>query len=714
MRRTVDGENRGYCCYGCCIADLVRSGSGEESEAAWLLIRLGIGGFLSMNIMLFSLLIYSGAFTGADAHVLRWIDLLLFAFATPALLILGGPFLHDAWNQAREGRLTASALIILGVGVAYAYSTVIAFQYGTQVYFDTATMVLMLFTCGRYLEAAGRARAARDLGPLLAAESEWANVVEGGNERRLSAREIVPGMLVRVMPGERIPVDGTVVEGASDANEAVMTGESRSVAKQAGASVIAGSMNGEGVLLIRCTGAGAATRWAQLCRSVRTALQHRAPTRRIADHLLGLFVPAVLALSLATVWFWWRQLPFERSMLNGIAVLVVACPCAVGLAAPLATSLGIARLARLGCVVRSPAALEALARASVMAFDKTGTLTTGRPNLIAIETDGTSAELVLARVSGLERRSEHTLARAILAAAAARGIAPTAVAALRNMPGRGVSGRIEGEAAAAGNGEWMAELGCAAPREVTAAARKLETAGHSLVYVCWGGVVHAVLALDDTPLPEARSTIAALRAGGLSVVLVTGDHAAAARRVAQAVGLDDWKADLSPEAKKALLDRCRRHHDGIAMVGDGLNDGPVLAAADIGIAVGNATDLARETADLVLPEGGLWMLPWIIGLARTVHCTILTNLAWAFGYNLIGLGLAASGYLQPVLAALVMAGSSLLVVMNSMRLERLPDPDRRALGTLPMRSTIDRVAFGFSAAIARVLPLHSDRALPDS
>jgi Cu2+-exporting ATPase len=260
----------------------------------------------------------------------------------------------------------------------------------------------------------------------------------------------------------------------------------------------------------------------------------------------------------------------------------------------------------------------------------------------------------------------------------------------------------------------MIELGCVTARDLAATARRLETTGHSLVYVGWDGVVHAVLALDDAPLPEAHSTVAALRVGGLRVALLTGDHAAAARRIANAIGLEDWKADLGPEAKQGMLDRCRRHHGGVAMVGDGLNDGPVLAAADIGIAVGNATDLARETADLVLPEGGLWMLPWIIALARAVHRTILTNLAWAFGYNLIGLALAVNGYLQPVLAALVMAGSSVLVILNSLRLERLPDPDRRAPGTLRVRSAADRAATAISAAIARLLPLQSDRALPDA
>src|SRR6267142_1715783 len=362
MRRTVNGENCAFCCYGCCIAFQVRSGKSEEWEAAWLLIRLGVGGFLSMNIMLFSLLLYSGAFTGVDARLLPWVHLLLWNFATPALIILGGPFLRETWLDGVQGRLRSSALIVVGVGAAYIYSAFAVIERGTHVYFDTATMVLMLFTVGRYLEAAGRARAARDLEPLLAAENECATVVNGGVETRRPVRDVKAGMLVRVRPGERIPVDGVVTEGESHTDEAVITGESRQVAKSIGSPVIAGSINLDGPLLIQCSGAGTATRWAQICRSVRDALVRRSPTQRIADRVVGASVPVVLALGGLTMLYWAQWLPFERALLFGLAVLVVACPCAVGLAAPLATSLGIGRLARCGCLVRDPGVLEALAR----------------------------------------------------------------------------------------------------------------------------------------------------------------------------------------------------------------------------------------------------------------------------------------------------------------------------------------------------------------
>ena len=692
MRVMVNGKSCAFCCYGCCIAFQVKSGKTEEWDAAWILIRLGVGGFLSMNIMLFSILLYTGAFTGADANVLPRIELLLWILATPAVLILGGPFLVETWLNAIRGRLTSSALIVVGVGAAYAYSALAVIEHSPRVYFDTATMVLMLFTTGRYLEAVGRARAARDLEPLLAAESECATVVDGGTEHRRPVRQIDAGMLVRVRPGERISVDGMVVEGESWIDEAVITGESRHVGKNVGSSVIAGSINLDGPLLVRSSGAGTATRWAQICRSVRDALSRRGATQRFADRVVAATVPLVLVLSLLTVLYWAHRLPFDRALLVGLAVLVVACPCAVGLAAPLATSIGIGRLARFGCLVREPGALEALARTRWIAFDKTGTLTSSEARVVNIDTEGVEADEALARAAGLERHSEHGLAQAISLAAAARGLQPVVTREVRIVPGRGIFGSADGQPVAAGNGRFMSDLGWSLELGLSARARSQEAAGHSVVYVGWGGRVYAVLSLDDLTLPEARATVDALRGRQLNVALLTGDIATAAKRVAAAIGIDDVEAGLSPEAKRASLDRRRRFHKVVAMVGDGLNDGLVLAEADVGIAVGSATDLARETAAIVLPKNGFWMLPWVVDVARAVHKTILTNLMWAFGYNIIALSLAAHGALQPILAAAAMAGSSVLVVANSLRLAGLPDPSP----SLPRRSKPETLGQGVS------------------
>jgi P-type Cu2+ transporter len=698
LQQTINGEDCAFCCYGCSIAFQVRNGKTEEWEAAWLLIRLGVGTFLSMNIMLFSLLIYGGVFTGADARLLPAIDILLLVLATPAVVILGGPFLRETLVEGARGRLTSSALIVLGVAAAYIYSTLAVVEGSAQVYFDTATMVLMLFTLGRYLEAAGRARAARDLEPLLAAERENVTVVANGVELCRPVREIEAGMLVRVRPGERIAVDGVIVEGASHADEAVVTGESRPVEKVLGSAVVAGSINMEGLLLVRSSGSGTATRWAQICRSVREALMRRSPIQRLADRAVAAAVPGVLVLSAVTVTYWAQWLTLDRATLIGVGVLVVACPCAVGLAAPLATSLGIGRLARHGCLIRDAAALEELARVRVLAFDKTGTLTLGKGHVVAIESEGIATAEVLALTAGLEQHSEHGLGRAVVSAAADRGIKPIPAREVRAVPGRGIVGELDRGRVAAGNLALMRDLSFAVAPGLAECGRRAEANGHSVIYVGWSGQTRALISLDDVPVPEARATIDALRSRGLRIALLTGDLAPAAQRVATALGIEDVRAGLTPEDKRAALDRSCRSRDAVAMVGDGLNDGPVLVEADVGIAVGTATDLARETASVVLPAGGLWLLPWIIDVARAVGTTVRTNLLWAFGYNLVALTLAALGTLQPIIAAAVMAGSSILVVLNSLRLERMPEPVSSPLAERPASTNGTRNGIGFLIA----------------
>lgn len=671
--RQVNGEAFAFCCYGCVIAYQVRHGNGAEWDATWLLVRLGVGAFLAMNVMLFSLLLYSGTFDRGDRELVPFIHVLLWLLATPALLILGWPFLRDAGRDAIHGRVTSSALVTVGVVGAYAYSVLAVITRGRYVYFDTATMLLVLFTLGRYLEALGRARAARSLAPLLEAERQWACVVENGAETRRRVADVEAGTAVRVRPGERIPVDGVVVEGCSRVDEAAITGESRLFEKAPHSKVLAGSVNQDGSLLIRSASAGTASAWGGICRAVREALARENPTQRLVDRVAGIFVPAVVIVAGLVLVYWSARQPLEQALLSSLAVLVVACPCALALASPLATSLGIGRLARHGCVVRDGGALERLSRIKVIAFDKTGTLTCRAPRLVAIDTDGASADDVLRQAAALERHSEHALARGILAAAEQRGLEPMRVSQVRAVAGHGITGLAEGHAVAAGTRAWMADLRWHIPPALAQRAQALERSGNTAVYVGCAENVRGVLLLGDALLPDARPTMMALRSLGLRTVLLTGDLPDAARLAADMVGVEAWKAGLSPEQKREALSDLRRGRGPVAMVGDGLNDAPVLASADVGIAVGSATDLARETADLALPEGGLKLLPWAIGLARAVRRTIVTNLLWALVYNVAGITLAALGYFQPVIAACLMAGSSLLVVLNSLRLERLPD-----------------------------------------
>ena len=672
-KRIVNGEDHSFCCYGCCLAYQVKHGSREEPEAAWLLVRLGIGGFLSMNIMLFSLLLYSGTFDVADSEMLPKFYWLLGIFATPVLFILGGPFIKESWEGALQGRLNSATLISIGAISAYGYSMLMLFTGGKNIYFDTATMILVLFTLGRYLEASGRAKAVRNVAPLLEAERQWATVIENGKEKRSSISKMKVGMNVRIRPGERFPVDGIVLEGFSSADESILTGENRPVIKSEGDLVLAGSINQKGSLLIECGALGAATQWGLLCKSVREALSHPSSIQRLADNVASIFVPIVLAITILTIIYWQSQVPLDQALLNGLAVLVVACPCALGLAAPLATALGLGQYIKRGCIIRGGEVQETLAKIRRIAFDKTGTLTKGATRLIKIENNDASQEEVLQRAAGLEQHSEHSLAQGIISVAKERKLIIKNPERVQAVAGSGVMGYIEGELTAVGRSEWLIEQGLEMPSLFVKKLQNYESSGQTVVCVGWSGKINGILLLDDMLLPEVPIMVETLKKLDMRTMLLTGDLPAVASRIAKSAGVEEWKASMSPDEKCDFLEQWGGIEDPAIMVGDGLNDGPVLARAEVGIAVGSATDLARETADLVLPEKGLALLPWVILLSRAVHRTIITNLLWAFGYNIVAITLAVFGLLQPILAAGLMAGSSLLVVFNSLRLEQFPD-----------------------------------------
>jgi Cu2+-exporting ATPase len=477
-------------------------------------------------------------------------------------------------------------------------------------------------------------------------------------------------MRLRIRPGERLPVDGVVRHGCSETNEAAITGESRPVAKDPGSSVHAGSVNLLGQLIVECTAPASESAWAAISRSVRDSLTPESPIQRLADRWAAFFVPGVVVLAGVTVFLWSRQLPFDQSLLAGLAVLVVACPCALGLAAPMATTLGIGLLGQSGCLVRDGAVLETLAQIKGVAFDKTGTLTTGTPRLVGIEADDTPADEVLRVAASLERGSEHPIAETVVSAADGKNVALVDVFDPHAVPGLGIVGGIAGQPAAAGTQALMTEQGWTVPRHLLARAEALETERYSLVWVGWAGRARGLLWLDDRLRDRARETVQGLRRQGLFTALLTGDRRSVATRVGDTVGADAVEAGLSPQDKVEALAGLSRRHGPMAMVGDGINDGPVLAAASVGVAVCGATDLARETADVVLPEDGLRLMPWVIDVAVRVRRTILINLAGAFGYNAIALTLAVMGWLQPVAAALLMVASSLAVVVNSLRLSK--------------------------------------------
>ncbi len=666
QEREINGETYQFCCYGCCLAFQVSHGQGEESEAAWLLVRLGVGTFLAMFIMLFSLLLYSNSFPPQDAQLVQIIHGLLWALATPVLIILGEPFIRTAWRAALEGRAIADTLVSIGALAAYGYSAWQIVAGGPEVYFDTVTMVLVLFTVGRYLEAAGRARTVRSLTPMLAAERATATVVAGAQDVEQAVQTIRPGTVVRVRPGERVSVDGIVLEGRSHCNEAMLSGQHEPQFKWPGSTVYAGCVNGTGQLLVRTTAAGTGTRWGQISRFVSAALDRKSIAGEIIDRAAAIFVPMVIVLSLVTM-FYWHQGSLESGLLAALAVLVVACPCALGLAAPLATTLGLGQAAQHGILIRGGGVLERLAGIKAIAFDKTGTLTDGEMRLQRVFTLGLSEQDLLQRAAGLAQGSEHAVSAGIGQAARTIGVEPLPHDDIHVHPGAGVVGSHAGQTTVMGSAAFMSLLGWSIPEPLT---RQAMTALHgaTLVYVGWNGEVKGLLGLTDTLLPGARQVTATLSRSGLATCLLTGDNHAAAERIAQTAGIGTWRAALTPEEKVTALRDYRGQYGAIAMVGDGMNDGPVLAVANVGIAVGGATDMAQETAEVILPEGALNQLPWLLQLSRRVRRTIYTNIAWALGYNAIALSLAAGGLLLPVIAALLMAGSSLLVVFNSLHL----------------------------------------------
>lgn len=667
QQRDLHGQAHWFCCYGCCLAFQVQQGAREEPEAAGALIRLGVGGFLAMNVMLFSLLLYAGAFRGDEAWLRGPVHWLLWLLATPLVLLLGRPFAEGAWQALRRGRLSTDALVCIGVAAAYAYSAWQVTRGSGLIYFDTAAMVLMLFTLGRYLEAQGRAQAARSLAPMLAAERAEVHVLVDGVPLSRAVTAVQAGDLLRILPGEQIAVDGVVVEGRSDCDEAVLTGQPQRRAKEPGAFVHAGSVNGNGALRVRATVAGTQSRWVRISRQVRDALAAKSLAGETVDRVVALFIPAVLLLAVATAWFWGSRSTPDAALLAGLAVLVVACPCSLGLAAPLAHALAIGQAARRGILVRGGGVLEKLAALKGVAFDKTGTLTddTLEPQRLHVDS-GSTPDQVLRKATLLARMSDHPVARAV--AELGHELAGSAVASeVQARVGQGLLGRVDGVPAALGSSALMRSLGWAMPPALAATAATAATTEGTLAFVGWDGRVHGLLVLRASPVPQAAPMLVALRRRGLQTLLLSGDGAGAVEAAAATLGISQWQAALMPEDKVTALQQWAARHGALAMVGDGANDAAVLAAASVGIAVGQGSDVARESADVVLPRAGLDTLPWLLEQADAVRRTVCANLAWAFAYNAVALTLAAGGWLQPVFAAALMAGSSLVVAARSWR-----------------------------------------------
>jgi len=627
-------------------------GTGGESDAERkdLLLRVGIAAFLWMNVMTFSLVLYASYFQQVTASFRQYVPLVLLALATPAVFYCAAPVLRIAWKGARMGALRMETLLALGIVTAYGYSAVRAINGNAHVYFDTACAIVALVLTGKVIERGAKQRTARAVTLLHRLMPNKARLIVDGRERFVAVKALEAGAVFRVKPGERIPADGVVLDGRSHADESMLTGESAPQAKAPGDAVVCGSTNIGGGLEVRATRVGAESTLAQIVRRVEQAAGNRTQVERLVDRVSRVFIPAVLAVAAATFAGWSLHTgdPAE-ALMHAIAVLVIACPCALGIATPLALAAAVSAAARRGILVSDALVLETSRKVDVVVLDKTGTATEGR--FTVIECAGDTSRMT--ELAALEARSEHPIAKAIVANAGAAE-APL-VRDVRVYTGMGIAGRIGESRYFIGN--WrLAE-------KMTGASD-----GGPYVYFGWDGAVRGWMRCGDRVRPEAPELCHELRRRGIRTVLLSGDSRAATAAAAEAIGAGEWHGEATPEDKIEILRHYQRAGAVVAMIGDGVNDAPSLAQADLGIALGSGTDLAMQAAPLVLMNGSLGGVVETLDLARRTLRIVRQNLFWAFAYNVAGISLAVAGVLSPILAAAAMVLSSLSVIGNSRRL----------------------------------------------
>ncbi|UXU92209.1 heavy metal translocating P-type ATPase [Burkholderia sp. S-53] len=621
---------------------------------------------------------------GIDLMLHGWLQLVL---ASIVQFGFGARFYRAAWHAVKARTGNMDLLVALGTSAAYGLSLWMLLRdpaHPGHLYFEASAVIVTLVRFGKWLESRAKRQTTDAIRALNALRPDRARVVEHGVERDVPLSQVRVGTNVSIRPGERVPVDGRIVSGRSHIDESLITGESLPVPKDDGDAVTAGSINGEGALVVETTAIGAETTLARIIRLVESAQAEKAPIQRLVDRVSEVFVPAILGIALLTLVGWLiAGAGMETAILNAVAVLVIACPCALGLATPAAIMAGTGVAARHGVLIKDAQALELAQRATVIAFDKTGTLTEGKPSVTAFEAVGVPRDEALALATAVQRQSDHPLARAVVAAhdadVAARGAAAPSAAAVaaadaRAVAGRGVEARVGGQLLALGSTRWRDELGLAVPAALDARAAELERAGNTISWLMRADAPRALLALiafGDTVKPGARDAIAALSARGVASVLVTGDNRGSAAAVAASLGIGEVHAQVLPDDKARVVAELKRTHGGIvAMVGDGINDAPALAAADVGIAMATGTDVAMHTAGITLMRGDPALVADAIDISRRTYRKIQQNLFWAFVYNLVGVPLAALGLLNPVIAGAAMAFSSVSVVTNALLLRR--------------------------------------------
>jgi heavy metal translocating P-type ATPase len=658
-----EGTTYRFCCSGCSLTHAIVGARGEEGTAALMLIRLGVAAFLSMNIMALSWATYDRGWAtlGMEYEALPYLEALMFVLAAPVMLFIGYPFARNAVYEARTRRLSIDSLIALGTASAFGFSTYQIFSGGRGVYFDTTAMTLTLVTAGRYLESMAKVRTTSAIARLIELQPETARVIQGDNEKVVPSADVRVGDRIKVLPGERFPLDGVILEGTTTANEATLTGESAPVVKQPGDRVYAATMNLDGAVLVRVAAESTDTVHAHVVRLMEEAQQSRSTMQVFVDRLATMFIPMVIGIAGLTLMGWLFVAPPAVAVLHALSVLVVACPCALGIGTPIASVLALGKAAERGVLVRSTGALERLAEVHRVVFDKTGTLTHGSVAIDAVHTS-LPTNTLMSIVASLEAETRHPLAVAVERYARENALSLLPTRNGKTFAGMGIEGEVQM------NGEWKHVLvGSRRFMKERGVAVEHPAGGDSTTfYVAWDGVLRGTVQVRDTIRDDARAVVEQLSARGIRTAMLSGDSDEAARNAANKLGIDAVHSRMLPADKVRIL-QTYRQSETVAMVGDGINDAPSLSAADVGITLASASDIAKESADVVVVGDHLEHIPWLIDVAQRTFRTIRWNLFWAFGYNAVGIALAVVGLLDPIVAAVVMVLSSAFIVANSAR-----------------------------------------------